>query len=120
MVFDPVFFMYGEEADFVSKSKKYGAQPIVTSSATIIHYGGASEKVPTDTLVKLLKAKMLLVRRHFSPYTVRLGVFLFTCWPLSRYMAHEILSMIGRKSSSKSKQIWKNVWGRRAEWLILR
>jgi len=57
--------MYGEEADLCLRAKKYGAQPIVTSSATIIHYGGASEKVPTDTLVKLLKAKMLLVRRHF-------------------------------------------------------
>lgn len=115
--FLPEFFMYGEEADLCLRAKKLGAQPMVTSEATIIHYGGASEKIRSDKLVRLIKAKVLLIRKHFTPYSIQLGVFLLACWPLSRYMAHSIATILGRKDSLQAKQVWKEVWERREEWL---
>ena len=43
--FDPAYFMYGEEADLCLRARTFGARPVVTPEATIIHYGGASEAV---------------------------------------------------------------------------
>ncbi len=115
--FDPAFFMYGEEADLCFRAQKKGAQPIVTSGATIIHYGGASEKVRTDKLVRLINAKMLLIKRHFAPYSVHLGIMLLAAWPLSRYFAHTIAAVLGRSASSEPSRVWGEVWQRREEWL---
>ncbi len=115
--FHPDFFMYGEEADLCLRAKKLGAQPMITSEATIIHYGGASETVRADKLVRLIKAKMLLIRRHFPVYAAPTGVALLAFWPLSRYSAHTLLSLLGRQSSSQAQQVWGEVWKRRQEWL---
>ncbi|KAB2846675.1 MAG: glycosyltransferase family 2 protein, partial [Hyphomicrobiaceae bacterium] len=41
--FDPVFFMYGEEADLCLRARQMGARPRITPTSTIIHLGGASE-----------------------------------------------------------------------------
>jgi len=115
--FDSDFFMYGEEADLCLRAREKGASPVVTSKATIIHHGGASEKILTDKLVKLIKAKMLLICRHFTPLTIPIGVILFTCWPLSRYAVHGLLSLIGRRLSIQPRKVWGEVWRRRKEWL---
>jgi len=115
--FNPDFFMYGEEADLCLRAKKEGARPMVTSDATIVHYGGASERILSDKLVRLVKAKVLLIRRHFSPVTVPLGVAMLAGWPLSRYLIHGLLTSLGKKKSEESKKVWGAVWRRRKEWL---
>ena len=115
--FHPDFFMYGEEADLCLRAREYGAHPVVTDDATIIHLGGASEKIQAEKLVRLLKAKVLLVFRHFPPHLKNLGIFLLSCWPLTRFLAHLIASALGRNSSSLRKQMWHTVWSRRKEWL---
>ena len=114
--FDKEFFMYGEEADMCLRAAKLGAKPKTTSAATIVHHGGASETVKSDKLVKLLSAKSKLIRKHFSPPTITLGQFLLSMWPLSRLIAHSLLSLFGRNSSKKSVQIWKDVWERKQSW----
>jgi GT2 family glycosyltransferase len=116
--FHPDFFMYGEEADLCLRAKQVGARPMVTSEATIIHYGGASETVRSDKLVKLIKAKMTLIRRHFSPITILPGIVLLACWPLSRYFAHSIASLLGRSASTQAQQVWGEVWQQRKKWLV--
>jgi len=47
--------MYGEEADLCLRAGHLGAKPIITPEATIVHYGGASEKVRADKMVKQKK-----------------------------------------------------------------
>ncbi|AGF79900.1 putative glycosyltransferase [Desulfocapsa sulfexigens DSM 10523] len=115
--FNSDFFMYGEEADLCLRAKRKGARPMVTSDATIVHYGGASETIRSDKLVRLVKAKGLLIRRHFSPVTVPLGVAMLAGWPLSRYLIHGLLTFLGKKKSEESKEVWGAVWRRRKEWL---
>ena len=115
--FDPAFFMYGEEADLCLRAKKIGAQPMVTSEATIIHYGGASEKVRADKLVRLIKAKMLLIKKHFAPGSIFFGIMLLAGWPLSRYLVHTVAAAWGRSASAESRLVWGEVWRRRNEWL---
>ena len=61
--FDPAFFMYGEEADLCLRARKLGARPIVSPSATIVHYGGASTSSTLKQRMLLLKAKATLMHR---------------------------------------------------------
>ncbi len=112
------FFMYGEEADLCLRAQALGAKPIVTSTATIIHYGGASEKIRVDKLVRLLNAKKLLIQIHFSFWSKRLGFHLLFLWPLSRYAFHSVLSAFGRSSSREAATIWGEVLSRKAEWYM--
>ena len=115
--FREIFFMYGEEADLCLRAHKLGARPMVTSAATIIHYGGASEKIRADKLVRLLKAKMLLICEHFPPWSRRLGCRLLALWPISRYLAHAILSGVGLVASDRYA-VWQQVKSRMSEWAI--
>lgn len=115
--FSPDYFMYGEDADLCLRAKKFGAKPLISSTATIVHYGGASEKVRADKLVRLIKAKALLIKDHFSHNLSRIGVLLLSGWPLSRYIAHKLFFILGRKNSNNSLIVWKEVWNRRNEWL---
>jgi GT2 family glycosyltransferase len=115
--FDPAFFMYGEEADLCLRAHKLGARPRITMDATIIHLGGASERVRSDKLVRLIKAKTLLIRRHWPPFSARLGVAMLTAWPLSRAFAWRALSPFRGESGRQSAENWSSVWKRRREWL---
>ncbi len=115
--FNVDFFMYGEEADLCLRALKQGAVPMVTSKATIIHYGGGSQKIRADRMVRLIRGKMMLVRRHMPIGTRKLGAFLLALWPLTRYLAHLLLALVGRKKSKDSKEDWKKIYQRRKEWI---
>lgn len=110
------FFMYGEDADLCLRARELGARPMITGAAAIIHYGGASETVQADKIVRLLQAKTLLVRRHFPLVTRQLALGLLGFWPLSRAWAHGAYSAIGRAGASERASVWRDVWQRRSEW----
>ncbi|MGI3212807.1 glycosyltransferase family 2 protein [Roseovarius tibetensis] len=115
--FDPVFVMYGEEADMCLRARKIGLHPMITPEATIIHYGGASEKVRADKLVRLLRAKAELVKRHFAPGTRAPGLVLLAAWPASRLLALSVLSALSARARFRdSVTAWRTVWQRRGEW----
>ena len=110
------FFMYGEEADLCLRASKLGAKPIVNSAATIIHYGGASEKVRADKMVRLLKAKRLLINLHFTDLTKNIGGQLLFLWPMTRYLLHAVFAALGRASSIDKRDVWREIVRRRKEW----
>jgi GT2 family glycosyltransferase len=116
--FDRAFFMYGEEADFCLQARKFGARPRVTPEASIIHLGGASEATRAGKMVKLLAAKSLLIRRHWSPAMAWLGIGLLAAWPLSRAIAMTMAAIATRKPVHiESAQTWREIWRRRGEWI---
>jgi len=106
--FNEDFFMYGEEADLCLRAKLFGARPIVSSEATIVHYGGASETVKSDKLKKLIKAKKLLIVRHFPKVTRSIGQRLLLLWPATRYLAHSVIAVFSNRSKTKAK-VWRAV-----------
>jgi GT2 family glycosyltransferase len=115
--FDPRFFMYGEEADLCLRAKALGARPAVTPAATILHYGGASETVRADKLVRLMAAKAALIDRHFQPHARALGLALHAAWPLSRLVACTALgALTGKATARDTAGVWREVWRRRGEW----
>lgn len=115
--FDPVFQMYGEEADLCLRARAKGFRPMITPEAEIIHYGGASEKVRADKFVRLLRAKVELIKRHFPAHSRSLGAALLTRWPLSRWVALSLASTVLRREDLREKgNIWREVWRRREKW----
>ena len=115
--FDPKFFMYGEEADLCLRAIASGARPRMTPDATIVHYGGASEKVRSDRMVKLLAGKMGLINRHFPAWQKPLGRALFTAYPLGRMIATRTLgALTGKESLRESATTWSAVWAQRKDW----
>ena len=108
--FDPTFLMYGEEADLCLRAADaLDARPRITPEARIIHYGGASDTVRADKMVRLLRAKAELIRRHFPTWQRGTGLALHAAWPLSRLIA----TSAARRPSAA---IWREIWARRAEW----
>lgn len=115
--FDPVFVMYGEEADLCLRARAAGHTPMMTPDAVIIHYGGASETVQADKMVRLMRAKTELVKRHFRPGTRHLGRALFALWPWSRWVATGIAGkLLNRENLKEKSRTWGEIWQRRAEW----
>lgn len=114
--FDETFVMYGEEADLCLRAIDQGAQPQMTPEATIIHYGGASQLVRSDKMVRLMRAKIELIKRHFPSKKRALGCWLFGLWPLSRAIAWRILALLGRAGAQEKANTWAEIWRRRGEW----
>lgn len=116
--FDPLFFMYGEETDLCLRARAMGARPMVTPEATIVHYGGASERVVADKLVRLFKAKATLIRRHWSPWKQGLGLGLMRLLPLTRIAGFWVSAQVTRQDGASGQlQQWLRIWARRREWL---
>jgi GT2 family glycosyltransferase len=116
--FDPAFFMYGEEADLCHRARKRGARPIVTPSATIIHYGGASTISTSKQQFLLLKGKATLLNRHWWPVSRRLGRILFPLGILVRWWASRLGSLLlGRPDLISTAAKWRKMWRSRREWI---
>jgi GT2 family glycosyltransferase len=115
--FDPLFRMYGEEADLCLRGLAQGLRPMVTPTATMVHYGAASDTVRADKMVRLLSAKISLIQRHFGPVRGWMARQLLRLWPVTRAFAlHAFATLTGRKQARVKAQEWDQVWRRRADW----
>lgn len=109
--FDERYFMYGEEADLCLRAARLGYRPMITPAAEIVHLVGASTPRRIDKLVGVMRARGTLVRAHWSPGLVPLGMGLFALWG--------VLRLVGsRLSGDREEQaLWRGIWHRRSEWL---
>lgn len=108
--FDEGFFMYGEEADLCLRARAIGARPRFTPDATIVHYGGASERVRWEKVVRLFCAKARLMYKHWSPAAAWIGVRTLDLWAWTRAVG---LRGLGRAEGAGE---WRRVWDARARW----
>lgn len=106
--FDERFVMYGEDADLCLRARAFGARPRITPGAEIVHHGGASEPVRADKLVRLLRAKVTLVERHWR--LPALGRLLLMLWPAGRRLTCRL------RNKREAVAVWDAVWARREEW----
>ncbi|MGB3246952.1 MAG: glycosyltransferase, partial [Sulfitobacter sp.] len=115
--FDGTYVMYGEEANLCLRARKHSARPRITPEAEIIHYGGASETVRADKVVRLITAKTTLVRHYFPAWQKPLGLMLLRLWPWSRMQAARFRAKAtGKKQHREAAENWSEVWMRRSEW----
>lgn len=110
--FDLTFFMYGEDSDLsLRATRDLAASPRMTPDAVIVHYGGASEKVRSDKMIRLLSAKIELTKSHIPTWQRPAVQFLLRLWPLTRQLAFSVL-----RPGGDSAKTWKEIWQRRGEW----
>jgi GT2 family glycosyltransferase len=114
--FDPRFFMYAEEADLCLRARRFGARPMVSPAATIIHLGGASEPSQVEKILKIHRGRITLMRKHWGRLKLTLGLALYWHWALLRMIgAHAISGPRDIPGQSRSK--WQHIWRQRHIWL---
>lgn len=113
--FDGAFFMYGEDADLCLRASACGARPMITPKATIVHYSGASETVLAHKMMRLLTAKISLIKRHWSPPTQSLGVALFRLGPFLRWFVYSTAARLTNRYADAART-WREIWGSRRTW----
>jgi GT2 family glycosyltransferase len=113
--FDPDFIMYGEDIDLCLRAAKLGARPVVCPESCIVHYGGKSERIKEDQLVRQFAAKTLLARKHWTGARRRIARLGVRLWGLNRLLETTIVGVIDRRKREQ-RDIWRRVWKRRAEW----
>ncbi len=114
--FDPTFFMYAEEADLCIRARAAGAKPGISPDAEIVHLGGASETSQTEKMIKVMRGRVTLMRKHWHPLPLALGLMLCRIWALLRLIGSRVLSG-PRDTPGTSAEKWRTIWQRRAEWL---
>ncbi len=112
--FDEQLFMYGDDVDLCFRARKLGADPHVTPASTIIHYGGSSDTVRADKVVKLMRGKISVVQRHFG-WDKPLALGILRLWPFTRVAAMTVLAPV-RPSLKAKRDVWGEIWRQRAVW----
>lgn len=116
--FDADYFMYGEDADLCLRARRLGATPAICPDAVIIHHGGASEPVRSDKMIRLLKARVTLMRDHWPASLRWLGVMLFRLFPIPRIAGYYLANLVrGKPSDGREFEAWRAVWTARRDWL---
>lgn len=74
--FDPDFFMYAEEIEWQHRIRKAGWRIMSVPDAEIIHLEGGSYEQSERRLEAMLKGKVLLYQKCFSPFALWAMLFL--------------------------------------------
>lgn len=115
--FNPRYFMYGEEADMCLRARKLGYRPMITPAAEIMHLAGASSPRKADKVAAVARGRMSLIRDHWPPLLVPVGVALMWLWGGLRVLAAEALGGLSRVRYGALAEKWRLVWARRGDWL---
>lgn len=104
------YWMYGEEHDLCLRAAARGYRPAITPDAEIMHLVGASTAVKADKAIKVQRARATIVRDHWSPALVPVGIGLMWLAGALR----RIGTMAGNRDSADR---WRAIWAARREWL---
>ena len=113
--FDLDYFMYGEDTDLCLRARKLGAKCIVVPDAQLVHYGGRSERVRGDKMVRLFKAKHQLFQKHWNPRMVGFGSTMLASWAFTRFCALRMLGVVSASFRERAVE-WYSVFRRRSEY----
>jgi N-acetylglucosaminyl-diphospho-decaprenol L-rhamnosyltransferase len=114
--FDERFFMYAEETDLCQRATVFGARPMITPKATIVHYGGKSEKVREDKLVRLFAGRMTFVLKHWTPAMATAARYLMLLHCAVRASAEMLRAAMRHGQPGAREKPWSGVLKRRANW----
>ncbi len=110
--FDRRYFMYGEETDLCMRAAARGHRLMITPESQIMHLGGASARNAASRVIQIMRSRASLVRDHWRPALVPLGVSML--W-LRVAIRRAISALLSRDDEQVA--LWREVWSRRREWL---
>ena len=105
---DERFFLYGEDAEFSARARRFGLRPVLVPSAVIVHDVGGSTGNSGRKMSLVMAGKATLLRRWWTPGRARVGVALLQLGSLVRG-ALEV-------ATRSRKRTWLTVWRARAAW----
>ena len=111
--FFPDFFMYGEDADLCLRSWNNGSKCIVYPDAKIVHYGGASDNVHAEKMIKLFIGKNMFLYKH--NLSKKIMPYLYDLWAINRLLAYYILMKIERSYMGKYNS-WMEIFSNKKKW----
>ena len=115
--FDKAFFMYAEEIDLCYRARRLGARPVFTPDATIIHYGGASERMCSDRAIKRLTGQVHFLRKHWPSPKLDIAIGLLKLRVFSRMLGYGLLgSLVRREKYRVTAEEWRTIWFARDRW----
>lgn len=114
--FDTSFFMYSEDVDLCLRARKFGARPMFTPDATIMHLVGASSTVKAERLVYMCRGNRKLVERHWSPFFRPFGLAMITSTVWTRMTASALLARLRPSRYTHLATQWGRVWNERSAW----
>ena len=117
--FDLRFFMYCEDADLCFRSKYLCQYPVIVPKVEIIHYGGASDTVRADKLIRLIQAKNRLFQKHWPVGKYKYALIMLYIWVYTRKIFYWVCATLIRKSYSFQYEQWNDVLKRKKEWFTL-
>jgi hypothetical protein len=90
---------------------------MITPEATIIHYDGASDKVLSAKVTKLLSGKVLFMKKHWPKPRRIAGIALLELLVLVRIVGLYSMSfVIGSQRYHSAAREWRDVWLARRQW----
>ena len=113
--FDESFFMYGEETDLCLRARAAGARCMICPDAKLIHHGGRSERARAERMIRLFRAKVQLLHKHWRRGTQWFGVAMLRLWAWDRMIAFRLATLI-KSDCQIGYETWRAVWVRRHEW----
>jgi hypothetical protein len=115
--FDPQFFMYGEDVDLSLRARQKGYEVCVVPQARIFHVGGASERIASDRLVRIFRAKVQQMDIHWDDGSASWGRALLSLWALLRRVGYRLAALVCGAPAREAATAWDAVWHDRDEFL---
>lgn len=104
MLFDDNYFMYSEEVDLCYRLKKRGWAVRYVPDVQAVHiWGGSSNKVKGETLVRLYRSRVQFFRKHYGAVSAGLYKLLILINSLIRWVSGTLVSALTKNVGLKEK-----------------
>lgn len=107
--FDERFFLYSEDTDLSLRVRRSGRRCVHHHRVGLVHAGGGSDTVRSAKLVKVLAARAVYYRKHWTRPAIAAGTALLDARVLTRLLASQL-------RGGPHRNHWQQVWRQRAAW----
>lgn len=113
--FDPVYFMYGEDADLCLRAQRRGFRPMLVAAARMVHHVGGSSANWTTRQTQLLAGRVTLLQHHWPSARRPWITPLFLGHVLWRLLLTTMLGPFSGRIAAQRER-WQAVWQARSSW----
>ncbi|WP_154769853.1 glycosyltransferase family 2 protein [Nakamurella alba] len=105
---DPVYFLYGEDADFSTRAWALGMRPVIVPTAEIIHDNGGASADKGLKMCMVWAGRATYLWRNWTTWRARFGV--------AALQLGALLRSVGERATRRRSRTWTTVWSRREDW----
>ncbi|MFC4784708.1 glycosyltransferase [Nocardioides sp. MAHUQ-72] len=107
--FDERFFLYSEDTDLSARVRDAGLRCVHAGDVGLVHVGGGSDRVRSEKLTKVFRARRQYYDKHWNPVAAGLGGWLIDAAVGLRLVA----TSVGARGRRRQ---WRDIWNSRSVW----